>query len=1176
MVLCILIFADKLRVFHLKERIKGCLGYLLLSQRLTTQMTFTHASYTVAWICALPLELAAAKAFLDQVHPQLTQPKSDHNAYTLGSISGHNVVVACLPAGVYGTISATAAVSHLVSTYRNVRFGLMVGVGGGVPRGNPDIRLGDIVVSKPTSTSSGVIQYDYGKTIQSGQFHRIGSLNKPPPLLLKTIAQMESEHMLGNALVSKIMASTLQNEQVCKQFPRPSKDQLFQATYDHVRDRPDCATCDQSQLVDRPERVTEEPHIHYGLVASGNQVIKDARARDLVAQELDILCFEMEAAGLMDEMPSLIIRGICDYCDSHKHKEWQPYAAFVAAAYAKAVLMQVPQEQSIDVREAAPEKRHWMVPFLRSVNFVGREEELAKIEDLTQIGQSRIAICGLGGVGKTQIAIELAYRTRERDPSCSILWIPCTSYASVEQAYLGIAETLAIQGVQPTEVKEHVKTYLSRNRGQKWLLIFDNADDVDMWFGGGSVTTSLIDFLPQSEQGCILFTTRNRKLAVKLASSSVINISEPDTKTGLKILENGLIRKGLLEKKEAAVALLEQLMFLPLAITQAAAYISSNDIELGDYTTLLQEQELDVIEVLSEDFEGEGRYKEIINPVATTWLISFQQIQQKDPLAVEYLAFMACINPRDIPQSLLPEAMSKKKRIDALGILKAFSFINEQGKDNTLSLHRLVYLATRNWLRKQGQFSLYIQKAADHFSQVFPNNNHENQKIWRKYLPHALSMINEEAFKTEQRRYVKLIRNIARCLQADGRYNEAVMLFEDNMNLQKRGESYHDLSALTAMADLGSIYCIQGRWNEAEKLEMQVMETSKTVLGAEHPDTLRSMVNLALTYLNQGQWNEAEKLSIQVMETFKTVLGAEHPSTLSTMANLASTYGRQGRWNEAEKLFVQVMETRKTVLGAEHPDTLTSMANLALIYLKQGQWKEAEELQAKELELCSKALGPEHPNTLTSVANLASTYWSHGQWNEAEKLFVQVMETFKTVLGAEHPSTLSTMANLASTYRKQEQWNKAEKLEVQVMETRKTVLGAEHPDTLTSMNNLAKTWHSQKKTHDAFALMGECLLLRNRVLGSFHPHSISSSRSLENWKEQAQAKSVHLAEEIQDQYFPDVAVTKPPDDDKNYTSVDLSHGRSATPIKRFVANHPLLARRGSSPASGAYGLQDID
>jgi nucleoside phosphorylase len=447
-------------------------------------MTFTHASYTVAWICALPVELAAAKVFLDKVHPRLTQPESDHNVYTLGSVSGHNVVVACLPDGVYGTTSATAAISHLRSTYQNVRFGLMVGVGGGVPKGNFDIRLGDIVVSKPTDPSSGVIQYDYGKTLQTGQLHRTGSLNKPPSLLLRVIAQMESDSILGKCLLRKTMASYLQKEDVRGQFPRPSEDLLFQSTYIHNSDNPTCSTCDQSQLVDRPKREAEEPQIHYGLIASGNQVMKDAMARDRIAQELDILCFEMEAAGLMDEIPSLVIRGICDYCDSHKRKEWQLYAAFIAAACAKAVLMLVPfQERAGDFGKSILEKRHWTVPFRKNPGFVGREREIAKVEELFENmnGPFKVALCGLGGVGKTQIALELAYRVRERDPTCSVFWIPCTSNATLEQAFMGIAQTIELQGVKPTDIKERVKDYLTRIRDQKWLLIFDNADDMDMW-----------------------------------------------------------------------------------------------------------------------------------------------------------------------------------------------------------------------------------------------------------------------------------------------------------------------------------------------------------------------------------------------------------------------------------------------------------------------------------------------------------------------------------------------------------------------------------------------------------------------------------------------------------------------------------------------------------------------
>ncbi|KAL4943217.1 hypothetical protein BDV06DRAFT_211251 [Aspergillus oleicola] len=905
-------------------------------------MTFMHGSYTVAWVCALPLELAAAKAILDELHPTLPQPKSDHNVYTLGSVSGHNVVVACLPAGIYGTTSAASAVSHLMSTYQNIRFGLMVGIGGGVPRENPDIRLGDIM-------------YDYGKTLHSGRFHRTGLLNKPPLLLLKVIAQMESDYILGKASLGNIMASNLQNEEVHKQFPRPSKDQLFQSTYNHVSNRPNYVTCDHSQLVDHPERVTEEPHIHYGLVASGNQVMKDARARDQTSQELNILCFEMEAAGLMDEMPLLVIRGICDYCDSHKYKEWQPYAAFVAAAYAKALLMQVPfQEQTSDLRKSIPEKRHWMIPFRKNPGFVGREGEIAKVEKLIRQtnGPSKVTICGLGGVGKTQIALELAYCIREASPTCSVFWIQCTSYASVEQAYMGIAQTIGLLEIKPADVKECVKAYLSQLSGHEWLLIFNNTDDMDIWVGSNAGATGLENFLPQSEQGHILFTTRNRKLAVRLASPFVVDVPELDTKTGVKMLEKALLRNNLLENTDVSAM-----------ISQAAAYINSNDIELSDYTTLLKEQESDVIKLLSEDFGDDARYQDIQNPVATTWLISFQQIQQLNPLAADYLSFMACINPRDIPQSLLPEAPSSKKKIDAIGLLKAFSFVNEQVKDHALSLHRLVHLSTRNWLRRERQFSQQIQKTAEHLNQNFPDNNHENQKVWREYLPHALSLVGERDFKKEQAKHFRLLQNIGRCLRKDGRYHEAAMFFEEVVKLQNQERGDIDLSSLTSISDLAWKYRDQGRWKEAEELEVQAMEADSRVLGPEHPDTLSSMANLASTYRNQGRLKEAEELQAEELQ-------------------LSSICRDQGRLKEAEELEVQAMEARSQVLGPEHPDTLTSMANMAYTLYSQNKINEAIVLMEKCVRLRGRLLGPSHPKTLNSARFL-------GEWKETADLLTK-------------------------------------------------------------------------------------------------------------------------------------------------------------------------------------------
>uniref|UniRef100_A0A093V197 Vegetative incompatibility protein HET-E-1 n=1 Tax=Talaromyces marneffei PM1 TaxID=1077442 RepID=A0A093V197_TALMA len=284
--------------------------------------TLSHDDYTVAWICALPLEMAAAKVMLEEIHGRLPQPRTDHNAYTLGKIHGHNVVIACLPSGIYGTTSATIVLTQMLPTFPSLRFGLLVGIGGGVP-GKADVRLGDVVISKPTASGSGVVQYDYGKTVQDRCFQRTGFLNKPPQILLTAISQMESDRY--GAQVSE-----------------PDNDWLFPATYLHQGNPQDCSACDLNQLSHRQPRTMSGPYLHLGLIASGNQLLKDAQTRDQIAKELDVLCFEMEAAGLMDLLPCLVIRGICDYCDSHKCNEWQGYAALTAAVYTKSLLSVVP------------------------------------------------------------------------------------------------------------------------------------------------------------------------------------------------------------------------------------------------------------------------------------------------------------------------------------------------------------------------------------------------------------------------------------------------------------------------------------------------------------------------------------------------------------------------------------------------------------------------------------------------------------------------------------------------------------------------------------------------------------------------------------------------------------------------------------------------------------------
>ncbi|CAG7939054.1 unnamed protein product [Penicillium salamii] len=232
---------------------------------------------------------------------QLSQPKSDYNAYTFGSVGVHNIVIACLPSGVYGTTSAAVVLAQMLPTFPSLRFGLMVGIGGGVPSKDIDIRLGDLVISMPTATSGGVVQYDYGKTLRDRRFKRTGSLNKPPQYLLTAISQTRSSITGEKTLVEKISSEILQkHEKLQERFSRPEKDWLFESSYDHEGQNADCSKCKPEHLVTRTMRETKEPVIHYGLIASGNQVTKSAITRDAISQETNILCFEMEAARLMD------------------------------------------------------------------------------------------------------------------------------------------------------------------------------------------------------------------------------------------------------------------------------------------------------------------------------------------------------------------------------------------------------------------------------------------------------------------------------------------------------------------------------------------------------------------------------------------------------------------------------------------------------------------------------------------------------------------------------------------------------------------------------------------------------------------------------------------------------------------------------------------------------------
>ncbi|KAJ0413024.1 nucleoside phosphorylase domain-containing protein [Aspergillus carlsbadensis] len=306
-----------------------------------------HSDYTIGWICAIAVEREAAVAVLDETHkPPLSVAHNDKNTYTLGNIGRHNVVICSLPPGEYGIQAATRVANHMISTFPRIQATLMVGIAGGAPSETTDIRLGDVVVSTPTESSPAVLQYDRGKTMPSGLLSS-GILNKPSEMLSSAAVTLRSRHQGNDSVIPQIL-SEMQAQHPEKWRPPKAVDELFASTYEHSNGEGTCANCDRNKLVQRPVRSGTVPVIHYGLIGSANQVMKHGRTRDELQKKFGILCFEMEAAGLMNDMPCLVIRGICDYSDSHKNKAWQSFAAATAAAYAKELLGVVPLRHQSD------------------------------------------------------------------------------------------------------------------------------------------------------------------------------------------------------------------------------------------------------------------------------------------------------------------------------------------------------------------------------------------------------------------------------------------------------------------------------------------------------------------------------------------------------------------------------------------------------------------------------------------------------------------------------------------------------------------------------------------------------------------------------------------------------------------------------------------------------------
>ncbi|TGJ81637.1 hypothetical protein E0Z10_g7128 [Xylaria hypoxylon] len=596
---------------------------------------------------------------------------------------------------------------------------------------------------------------------------------------------------------------------------------------------------------------------------------------------------------------------------------------------------------------------HWVVPFGRNKDFVGREEILSRIVGIVPPGVEdddcqRIAIEGLGGVGKTQIALEIAFRIKALYPHCSVFWVPAVDAAHFENAILKIGQQLKVKGIDDdkADVRSLVQIALSESH-EEWLLIVDNADDVGLLSGNAA----LRDHLPFSCKGSILFTTRNheavRKLGVRL--SHVIHVSGMNKMEATDLFRRNLDIKQIRDPQVTA-ELLESLAYLPLAIKQASAYMDQTGITMTRYLKLCRSNDETFLKLLGKEFEDHRRYKDTQNPVATTWLISFRQISRDNPLAVQKLQIMSIL-AKDVPKDLLWTGEDDLEAEEAIEL-------GDKSTDGKIMANLLVNVAESN--QKLGKF----KKA---------------EILYRQ----ALEL---------QTRFL-------------GKEHPSVLCIMDGVAgaLFSLGFTMNNL-ALT----LGR----QGKLEQAEKMQRQTVELHQKVLKAEHPNTLQSMNDLGYMLQEGGKYKEAEILFEETLRLRMGVHGSSHPKTLDTMGSLAVSLHAQGKFDEAAKLQRKTLGLRAKVLGTGHPHTLDSMNGVAHTLLSQGELDKAETMYWETLELRTKALGIGHPHTLETMDGLALTLHAQKKYEQARILHELTVDLRTENFGPEHPDTLKSMHNL--------------------------------------------------------------------------------------------------------------------------------------------------------------------
>ncbi len=739
---------------------------------------------------------------------------------------------------------------------------------------------------------------------------------------------------------------------------------------------------------------------------------------------------------------------------------------------------------------------HWTVPLPRNPLFTGREEILEmlynglQMEEMTTPGRP-YALHGLGGVGKTQVALEYAYRHGLE--YSAVLWIEAETSERVMSSILRIAETLQLPVQQEADhqrVAAAVQRWLSTH--SQWLLIWDNLEDLEL----------LQRFLPSARQGAVLITTRRPALGI-LAQG--VELAPMEREEGMllilrraKVLQpetpNAQLHQLALSKFTDYVAageLVSLLGGLPLALDQAGAYIEETGCSIADYLRRYEQQRARLLDRRGSPGAGHP------HSVMTTFRLSNERLEREQRAAADLLKVCALLQAEAIPEDLfMAGAASLGPELEALASdpahfdqaiasLRSLSLMQRHPETHTLSLHRLVQAVLREQMSDQER-SEWLRRVSAALNAAFPAVTYQSWRQCERLLPHVLGVASAIPDSAGESALAEVMCKAAEYLCTHARYEQAQQLYRRALDIGNRVWGPQHPQMAHALCGQASLFYEQGHYQQARQLYQHALHIWEQAIGPDHPDLAEPLHGLGLLLWKQGEYQQAELTYQRAYAILKRALGAKHPQVANLLNSMALLAADRGKWQQAESLYQQSLEIREQQLGPEHPEVGESLNNLAFFYVEQGKYEQAEPLCERAIHIWKQAFGGEHPSLAYPIRHLADIYLEQAKYRQAESLYLQAKLLWEQALGPEHPNLAHPLHGLATLYMKQGSYKRAETFYRKALHLLEQALGPEHPQVALPLNDLAVLYTIQEKYEQAEILFQRALSIREQRLGQHH------------------------------------------------------------------------------------------